>query len=613
MGKRKTAIQPDAYRTEANTADPGGTSRREFLTASAVGLAATTVGTGVLSSAAPAHAKPIVTESSPKRILLKGGVVLTLDPRVGDFEKADVLVEGKKIVAIGPNLGAGHGAQVIDCSGTIVVPGFISTHHHQYYTIQRGINADGFIVFGSNPPSPFQQPGAWPYEAYSSIQNIWTAGRIGPASAPTWDMMRPPYDPEDLYLSELAASLSQITQGLTMGTDTSQASHTPAHTDAMIQGIMDSGRRTLYDYSNGTNRSAQFPDQPNEYPGAIGNTTSGIGRLARQYFSSKDQLVTLGFPGGPTQLAGTNYTGWQLGREFGAFLNAHSVGAPQSIVAAAADPRNGTDWSDVTRVHAVRWQDNPISQPSYDAYTNASQAWQILADRGGHVSIAVIIEMQMRHGMPPFQMALNHGILPSLSPDVDTNMTPDPFSMMRGAFCLQRALANDLAFAESNPDNLPVPQVVTCRQVLEMMTIAGAAGSGVLDKVGTLTPGKEADIVVLDTANLNIAPVNNAPGAIVTMMDTRHVRDVLIAGKVVFRNGKLVGWNADKLVRDLEKSRERVLARIRGPNGDGSGPGRIGSIPPGKNSESNPYRPNFLGSCCYNGQNPLAPHYVLRP
>ena len=111
-------------------------------------------------------------------------------------------------------------------------------------------------------------------------------------------------------------------------------------------------------------------------------------------------------------------------------------------------------------------------------------------DRGAHVSIANLIEMQMRHGMPPFQEALNHGILPSLSPDVDTNMTTDPFSLMRGAFCLQRALANDLAFPESNPGGLPVPQLVTSRQVIEMATIAGAASNRVLDKVGTLTSGQ---------------------------------------------------------------------------------------------------------------------------
>src|SRR4029079_5389607 len=135
--------------------------------------------------------------------------------------------------------------------------------------------------------------------------------------------------------------------------------------------------------------------------------------------------------------------------------------------------------------------------------------------RGAHVSIAVLIEQQMRHGMPPFQASLDHGILPSLSADVDTNMTPDPFSLMRGAFCLQRALANDLAFKESNPGNLPIPQLLTSRQCIEMATIAVAAATGLLSKVGTLTPGKEADIIVLEARSINTWPMNNVPGTIV--------------------------------------------------------------------------------------------------
>jgi cytosine/adenosine deaminase-related metal-dependent hydrolase len=262
-----------------------------------------------------------------------------------------------------------------------------------------------------------------------------------------------------------------------------------------------------------------------------------------------------------------------------------------AIAAAAADTRNGTDWSDVTFIHATRWQD---------------EAWKIVRDRGAHVSIANLIEMQMRHGMPPFQQALTHGILPSLSPDVETNMTTDPFSLMRGAYCLQRALANDLAFRDSNPGNAPVPQLVTSRQVIEMATIAGAASNRILDKVGTLTPGKEADIIVLDARNINTWPMNNVPGTIVTMMNPRHVRDVLIAGRVVYWKGTLVGWDVDRLLRQAEQARDRVLARINGP-------AKIGTLPPGNNSLSNPYRPNFMGNCCHKGTNTTAPEYVLRP
>jgi hypothetical protein len=430
-------------------------------------------------------------------------------------------------------------------------------------------------------------------------------------------------DPEDVYLAELVASLSQITEGVTCGVDTSQASHTPEYTDQMIEALMASGRRTVYDYSGGINRSApetprspEMPRQPYEFPGAIGTTEYGIGRIVRKYFSSRDQLVTLGLNAGPTDVTDPKtgelqpYTGWQLAREFGALINNHNVGSPQTVIDAAADPRNGTDWSDVTLVHCTRWQDNPIAQISYDhlGYPNpaTSQAWQIFSERGGHASIANLIEMQMRHGMPPLQLALNHGILPSLSPDVDTNMTPDPFSIMRGTFCLQRLLGNVLTIPLEDPGRLPTPQVVTARQVIEMATIAGAAGNGVLQKVGTLSPGKEADIVVLDAHNINIAPMNNVPGTVVTMMDTSHVRHVVIAGKVMVWHRKLVGWNVRKLVRDVINARDQVLARINGRS-------KTGPLPPGMNSESSPYRPNFLGSCCFNGQNTTAPLYQLRP
>ena len=250
--------------------------------------------------------------------------------------------------------------------------------------------------------------------------------------------------------------------------------------------------------------------------------------------------------------------------------------------------RNGTDWSDVTFIHATRWQDEPLAQVGYGASgypnPNRSKAWEIWRDRGAHVSIAVLIEMQMRHGMPPFQLALDHGILPSLSPDVDTNMTTDPFSLMRGAFTLQRALANDLAFPESNPGGLPVPQLVTSRQVIEMATIAGAASNRILDKVGTLTPGKEADIVVLDARNINTWPMNNVPGTIVTMMNPRHVRDVLIAGRSRVLEGQTGGLERRcPAAPDRASPRARPRAHQRDPEARSAAAGQQqlrGALPP---------------------------------
>jgi 5-methylthioadenosine/S-adenosylhomocysteine deaminase len=582
-------------------AAPGSSaSRRSFLATAVAGLAASCSPVQNNATGGGQAAPGDVVPDGRQRVLLRGGSVLSLDAKVGDFEQADVLIEGGKIAAVGPSLSAGD-ALVVDCAGTIVMPGFITTHHHQYETLMRSLIPDGLLG------------GDWPQESYgSTVQAVWTAGRVRDPRNPSafvWDLGRTPFDPEDNYVAQLVASLSQISEGVTMGTDVSQANHTPEHTDAMIRALVDSGRRTLFAYSNGTDRSPE--GLPFEYPGAMGDSTRGIGRLAKTFFSSRDQLVTMGLQIGAGPAApDASYTGWQLARSFGAVITSHNVGGGAAVVAAAADARNGADWSDVTYIHATRWQDAPRAQVGRDSTgfpgRGASRAWEIVRDRGAHVSIAPLIEMQMRHGMPPFQESLNYGILPSLSPDVDSNMTTDPFSLMRGAFCLQRALANDLAFPESNPGALPVPRLVTSRQVIEMATIAGAAANRVLDKVGTLTPGKEADVVVLDARNINTWPMNNVPGTVVTMMNPRHVRHVLIAGKGVFWNGSLTGWDLEQLLRRLEQSHERVLARINAP-------AKVGALPKGLNSQATPYRPNRLGDCCEPAPAAGPPPYALRP
>jgi hypothetical protein len=250
----------------------GGQSRRDFLKVGAAGLAGASLAAPAaaqlpgLRSATPRELQNLVGDGRRRRILLKGGVVLSLDPRVGDFEKADVLIDGKTIAQVAPNIAAGD-AEVVDCAGTIVMPGFITTHHHQYETLQRSIIPDGLLG------------GAWPQEGYGSVvQNIWTAGRIaepgtrGNPGKVIWDLGRVPYDPEDLYIAEIGANLSEISEGITCGTDTGQANHTPAHTDAMIKGHIDSGRRMLFDYSGGTTERRRLPD----LPGAMNDSTKGL-------------------------------------------------------------------------------------------------------------------------------------------------------------------------------------------------------------------------------------------------------------------------------------------------------------------------------------------------
>jgi 5-methylthioadenosine/S-adenosylhomocysteine deaminase len=524
-----------------DTPEKAGLSRRAFLGSAAGGAALGALATAgrppETVMAAPSDRSPGPPPGKGQRIVLKGGVVLTMDPGGQDYEETDVLIERSKIAAIGPNLRArGH---VIDCRGMIVMPGFIDTHHHQYQTIQRAVIPDGLL--GS-----FAPPGIdWPQETYASVPiAIWTNGQI----PGVWDLGRSPYDPEDCYISELVASWAGINGGVTTGIDTSQSSHTPEHTDAMIQGLMDSGRRTLYDYTGGRS------DQPGyEFPGAIGNEDSGIGRLRKQWFSSDDQLVTLGAQFPQAAL-------WPLARHYG---------APMVVHGGVADLVDNPDIAgpDQTFIHATGFTE---------------QAWQVAADKGCHISIAGAIEMQMGHGTPPYQLALDRDIMPSLSADVDTNMTPDMFTLMRTAFCLQRLLVNP-----SQPYAHAGKPHVNSRTVLKMATVAGATAAGLSSKVGMLKVGMEADLNVLQARAINTHPMINAPGTVVTMMDSSNVDTVIIGGTIKKRAGKLVGVNVKKLLTDIERSQERVLNRIH-------------SVPiPVDGLHSAPgYTPSLLGSCC---------------
>jgi 5-methylthioadenosine/S-adenosylhomocysteine deaminase len=459
--------------------------RRDFLKSGAAGFAVSMMPPADPSAAAQAGRG--ITTGGNNRVLLKGGIVLTLDRAIGDFETADVLIEGAKIAAVGRNLKAE--VQTIDASNMIVMPGFVDTHHHQYETILRSILPDGLL----NGPKSY----------VSDIQGIYT----------------PVYRPEDARISELVASLSQINAGVTTGVDTSQVSHTPEHTDACIEGLREAGRRTLFAYSAGVGPGVKYPQD--------------IRRLRTQHFASADQLLTLAMGGG------LDMSTWALARDVGAPIVNHVVGNSAALEAMG---KAGLMKADNQYIHCTQLSE---------------AAWKFIADTGGHVSIATAIEMQMRHGMPPIQQALDHGITPSLSVDVETNMAADMFTVMRATFTLQRALLNERVIA--GEPNLPA--LLTCRQILEMATIQGARDSHLDHRIGTLTPGKDADIIMLRTDTINVMPVNNATGAVVTLMDTSNVDTVFIAGKLMKRSGNLVGIDLPRIRRTVEASREAVLNR----------------------------------------------------
>jgi cytosine/adenosine deaminase-related metal-dependent hydrolase len=175
---------------------------------------------------------------------------------------------------------------------------------------------------------------------------------------------------------------------------------------------------------------------------------------------------------------------------------------------------------------------------------------QMIVDTGGTVSLASPVEMMMGHGMPPIQKFLDRGLRPSLSVDVETNVPADMFNQMRSVLGLQRAIAS----ADGK-------DAVSPREVLAYATVEGARANGLDSKVGTLSPGKQADLILLRTDRMNVTPLNDPATAVVAGMDTGNVDTVLIAGRVMKRGGQLLHVDWPAVRRKAAESRDFVVHR----------------------------------------------------
>jgi cytosine/adenosine deaminase-related metal-dependent hydrolase len=417
------------------------------------------------------------------RVLLKGGCVLSLDPGVGDFETADVLIDGATIAEVGPDLSAE--AEVIDASGMIVMPGFVDTHRHMWQ---------------------------------GALRNILPNGRLSDYTRDITGTARGVFRPEDAHIGDLVSALGAINAGVTTLLDWSHIGSSAEHTDAAIEGLRESGVRAVYAYGSGA------PGPQNRFP-------EDIRRLRAQHFASDDQLLTLALAAaGPAQ--------WAAARDVGAPITIHAGGS----LAGMADAMG----PDVTYIHCTGLDE---------------RSWQLIAKTGGTVSIACPIEMKMGHGVPPIQEALDHGIRPSLSVDVETEMPGELFTQMRAVLTLQRMLL----LSRERAGETGLPELLTVRDVIELATIQGARANHLDGKIGTLTPGKQADIILLQREAINVLPVNNVYGAIVLGMDTSNVDTVFIGGRLRKRQGRLVDVDLDRVSRLARASRDYVVSAAGWP------------------------------------------------
>jgi len=432
------------------------------------------------------------------RILLKGGHVISVDPKVGDIVVGDVLIEGGTIAQVGKDLSAD--AEVIDATGNIVIPGFVDSHRHTWE---------------------------------AAIRNCAPNATLDDYFVEVLDSFAPLYRPEDVYASNLAGALECLNAGITTLLDWSHINNTPDHPDAGVRGLQEAGIRAVYAYGSANTSLVDY-----WFGSSIAIPRDDVERIRSTYFSSDDGLLTMALA-----TRGPGFCKDEVVRE--EWGTARDLGIPITLHIAMG--KLAGKWAMVKQLEALGLlgADTTYIHSCYFS----DEEWELVAKSKGTISIAPQVEMQMGHGWPPVAKARSYGLRPSLSIDVVTTVPGDMFTEMRCAFAAERWKSNDSVWESEEP--LP-ENALTARDVLTMATLDGAHVVGLEDRTGSLSPGKQADVVMIDGHGPGVAPIVDPVGAVVLSADTANVDTVIVGGKVRKRGGKLVA--------DWESARKGVQA-----------------------------------------------------
>jgi 5-methylthioadenosine/S-adenosylhomocysteine deaminase len=414
--------------------------------------------------------------------LFEGATLLTMDPKLGDFTRGDLLVEGDKIAAVGVELKVG-GARVIDARHSILLPGFVDAHRHAWQGTLRRL-----------------MPNVDNLDDYVDATHF-TIGKF--------------YRPEDMYVGNLLTALSCLDAGTTTIIDASHNARSPEHTDACIEAFQEAGLRALH--MLGRPLAGEWAEHwPHD-----------LERLKSQRFASHDQLLTLGMFCQPDRAALTLAARLDL-RTLTEFLG--PMAPMLNDLEGLLNPNNIFN-------HCTSLPD---------------EAWRILAGAGVSITVDPRSDAQyaLAGGVFAYQSAIDHGLRPGIGTDLETAYGGDMLTEMRVAFSLQRAIAQSLRYA--NDPSAPLP--VTVRQILEAATIDGAHCAGLGDRIGSLTPGKQADIILIRTDNVSLFPSNNAMGTVVHAADRSNVDTVMVAGRLRKLDGKLLNIDMAHLCDVAERS-----------------------------------------------------------
>jgi cytosine/adenosine deaminase-related metal-dependent hydrolase len=442
------------------------------------------------------------------RLLLRGGYVLSMDETVGELPGGDVLIEDGAIAAVETRIDA-EDAELVDVSGHVVMPGFVDTHRHTLQTPFRGVCAD------------------WTLEDY--FRGIRMS--ISPNCAA-----------EDVYAGNYVGALEALEAGVTTILDFSHCNNTPEHADGAIQGLRDAGIRAMFAYGYYPAPTAEPVFTEHE------QRLADARRIRERELPSDDGLVTMG-------VALTEVGLLPFEQTIAEARSSRELGVPSVL-------HTGCNWGSLATEGIPELDHhNLLSADQVHVHCNTLDERNLrrLADNSCKVSSSPETEIQMGMGHPVIRRVLELGMRPSLSCDVMSSNSGDMFSQMRIGLQFERCMRNDAFNARNQmPDRLDL----TVRDALRWSTANGADAMGLEHRIGSLAPGKQADVIVVGGRRLNMVPMADPVGCLVSQANPGNVQHVLVAGRFVKRDGELVGVDLDHAIDLAHSSCERVLGAI---------------------------------------------------
>jgi 5-methylthioadenosine/S-adenosylhomocysteine deaminase len=428
-----------------------------------------------------------------------------MDAAVGDLRQGDVLIEDGRIAAVASTVDAPN-ARVLDARDFVVLPGLVDTHRHTWQSCVRHRMGD---------------VGFWTYCAHM-LRDL--AGH---------------YAPEDVYVGNLLGAVSALEAGTTTLVDWSHIQNTPAHSDAAIEALRESGIRAIF--AHGWPRldgASWVVDSVRPHP-------ADIQRIRRDVLSSDDALVTLAMAARGPEMTRMDVTveDFRFARDLGIRTTMHvgirDLGPKFRAIERMNEAR--LLGRDLTLIHVCASSDDEL---------------RMLAANGVTVSIGPQAEMTMDElGVMAIGRLLAAGVRPSLSGDTETAGTGDLFTQMRFALGGERMLCNNALVAGH-------ASFLTVREVLEFATIVGAQACGLDHRIGSISPGKDADLICIRRSDLNLTPVSDAVGAVVLAAHPGNVDTVMVRGRIVKQGGRLVDCDVNALRARALASQDRLLAAV---------------------------------------------------